>query len=124
MASQVKGLRGKEFDAEVRTMKYDVFVSASQQAYEQDGLLGTPTFAVNGDVVPDRMRPATFDAKLLPAAVRMVAAGVAPTRRSRRSPGPVPQTGTSPGSCNAHCRPKSSCCRKSLRPTFPKVVRE
>ncbi|MEV6057913.1 hypothetical protein [Streptomyces sp. NPDC052107] len=30
MASEVMGLHGKEFDAAVRTMKYDVFVSASQ----------------------------------------------------------------------------------------------
>ncbi|MEV1020170.1 thioredoxin domain-containing protein [Streptomyces sp. NPDC050264] len=78
MASRVKGLRGEEFDTAVRTMKYRAFVTASETAYEQDKAPGTPTFAVNGDIVPDHLRGAMFDAELLPAAVRMLAAGVTP----------------------------------------------
>ncbi|MEU6395171.1 thioredoxin domain-containing protein [Streptomyces sp. NPDC046939] len=78
MASRVKVLRGTEFDRAVRTMKYRAFVSASQAAYERDGALGTPTFAVNGDVVPDHLRGAMFEENLLPVAVEMLASGVTP----------------------------------------------
>ncbi|MET9495380.1 thioredoxin domain-containing protein [Streptomyces sp. NPDC006552] len=78
MASRVPGLRGKEFDTAVRTMKYRDFVTASQAAYERDGARGTPTFAVNGDVVPDHLRGAMFERQLLPVAVRMLASGITP----------------------------------------------
>ncbi|MGD6741027.1 DsbA family protein [Streptomyces sp. BH106] len=61
MASQVKGLRGKEFDSAVRTMKYREFVGASQRAYESVGAPGTPTFFVNDTLVPDDLRENMFD---------------------------------------------------------------
>lgn len=61
MASQVKGLRGKEFDTAVRTMKYREFVGASQRAYENVGAPGTPTFFVNDTLVPDDLRENMFD---------------------------------------------------------------
>ncbi|MEV5613465.1 thioredoxin domain-containing protein [Streptomyces sp. NPDC052225] len=77
-ASQVDGLRGKKFDAAVRTMKYGAFVKASQKAFDDGGAAGTPGFAVNGDLVPDQLWGAMFDAELLPVAVRMLAAGVTP----------------------------------------------
>ncbi|MFI7383214.1 DsbA family protein [Streptomyces sp. NPDC049813] len=81
MASRVRGLRGAEFDTAVRTMKYRTFVTASQAAYERDGVRGTPTFAVNGDVVPDHLRGAMFEKELLPVAVRLLASGVTPSPR-------------------------------------------
>ena len=77
-ASRVDGLRGKKFDAAVRTMKYRDFVKASQLAFEVDGVSGTPGFAVNGNLVPDDTWGAMFDAELLPQTVRWLAVGVTP----------------------------------------------
>ncbi|QKW05827.1 thioredoxin domain-containing protein [Streptomyces sp. NA04227] len=48
LASQVKGLRGKEFDAAVRTMKYRDFVRRSQQAFEKSSVRSTPSLVVDG----------------------------------------------------------------------------
>ncbi|MGY0492392.1 DsbA family protein [Streptomyces sp. WG-D5] len=77
-ASRVGGLRGKKFDTAVRTMKYRDFVKASEEMYKADGVPGTPGFSVNGNLVPDDLRGAMFDAELLPTAVRMLAAGTTP----------------------------------------------
>ncbi|MFF9346616.1 DsbA family protein [Streptomyces sp. NPDC014734] len=58
IAEQVEGLRGPEFDAAVRTMKYRSFVVASQKAYERAGGEkepkgpGTPTAVINGKRIP------------------------------------------------------------------------
>jgi len=71
MASKVDGLRGKEFDTAVRTMKYRNFVTASQKAYERDKVDGTPGFAVNGTLVSSSLRGFFFDPKLLPSAVQL-----------------------------------------------------
>ncbi|MGW7608291.1 DsbA family protein [Streptomyces sp. NPDC054766] len=71
MASQVDGLRDKEFDAAVRTVKYRDFVTASEQAYEADEVPGTPSAAVNGRLLDDRLRGGLFDASTLPMVVRM-----------------------------------------------------
>ncbi|MFJ4711260.1 DsbA family protein [Streptomyces sp. NPDC088785] len=77
MASKVKGLRGEQFDTAVRTMKYRAFVKASQRAYERDGAPGTPTFAVNDTVVPDRLRGGMFDEAQLPVVVAVMVNGMA-----------------------------------------------
>ncbi|MFB7913666.1 hypothetical protein [Streptomyces sp. NPDC056061] len=58
IAEQVEGLRGPEFDAAVRTMKYRSFGTASQKAYERAGGEeepegpGTPTAVINGKRIP------------------------------------------------------------------------
>ncbi|MZD07906.1 thioredoxin domain-containing protein [Streptomyces sp. SID5785] len=61
MASQVQGLRSKEFDSAVRTMKYRDFVSASQRAYEAAQAPGTPAFVVNGTMLDGDWREYMFD---------------------------------------------------------------
>ncbi|MEI5102974.1 thioredoxin domain-containing protein [Streptomyces sp. PmtG] len=53
LADQVKGLRSKTFDSDVRKMKYKDFVTASEKTYEAadgDGPRGrgTPTVVING----------------------------------------------------------------------------
>jgi protein-disulfide isomerase len=58
LAGKVKGLRGPEFDAAVRSMKYRGFVTDSQEAYEKAGGArepegpGTPTALINGKRIP------------------------------------------------------------------------
>ncbi|MDQ0688942.1 protein-disulfide isomerase [Streptomyces achromogenes] len=58
LAGQVEGLRGPEFDAAVRSMKYRSFVTSSQKAYEEAGGTqepegpGTPTAVINGKRIP------------------------------------------------------------------------
>ncbi|MGV9255619.1 DsbA family protein [Streptomyces sp. NPDC003697] len=58
LAGKVKGLRGPEFDAAVRSMKYRGFVTDSQKAYEKAGGArepegpGTPTALINGKRIP------------------------------------------------------------------------
>ncbi|WP_445044948.1 DsbA family protein [Streptomyces sp. SAS_272] len=58
LAGKVKGLRGPEFDAAVRSMKYRGFVTDSQKAYEKAGGAkepegpGTPTAEINGKRIP------------------------------------------------------------------------
>ncbi|MEU6662274.1 thioredoxin domain-containing protein [Streptomyces sp. NPDC046821] len=74
MASRVKGLRGDEFDTAVKDMKYGSFVTASEKAYEQDKVSGTPGFAVNGTLLGDDMRGGMFDPKYLPVVVAMASA--------------------------------------------------
>lgn len=71
MASQVDGLRGKEFDAAVKGMKYRAFVTASERAFDADKAPGTPAVAVNGKLLDDRLWNALFDASTLPVAIRM-----------------------------------------------------
>ncbi|WP_448319009.1 DsbA family protein [Streptomyces sp. CO7] len=56
LAGQVEGLRGEAFDSAVRTMKYEDFVTASEEAFEADTSdnqagSGTPTVVVNGTTV-------------------------------------------------------------------------
>ncbi|MDX3800490.1 thioredoxin domain-containing protein [Streptomyces sp. AK04-3B] len=58
LAGKVKDLRGPEFDAAVRSMKYRGFVTDSQKAYEKAGGAkepegpGTPTAEINGKRIP------------------------------------------------------------------------
>ncbi|WP_093911441.1 thioredoxin domain-containing protein [Streptomyces sp. cf386] len=58
LADKVEGLRGPEFDAAVRSMKYRGFVTASQKAYEKAGGAkepegpGTPTAVINDKRIP------------------------------------------------------------------------
>ncbi|OQD57352.1 hypothetical protein BM536_005090 [Streptomyces phaeoluteigriseus] len=58
LAGQVEGLRGSEFDAAVRSMKYRSFVTSSQKAYEKAGGTqepegpGTPTAVINSKRIP------------------------------------------------------------------------
>ncbi|MFJ5292823.1 DsbA family protein [Streptomyces sp. NPDC088348] len=73
MASLVPGLRGADFDSAVRTMEYRGFVTASEKAYEKAKTSGTPGFGVNGRLVPDTVRGAMFDPKLLATAVEYTA---------------------------------------------------
>ncbi|WP_406104669.1 DsbA family protein [Streptomyces sp. NBC_01003] len=70
MASRVKGLRGPEFDAAVKGMKYRSFVTASEKAFEADKASGTPAFAVNGTLLKEDRRNLMFDPKYVPLAVR------------------------------------------------------
>ncbi|WP_328296536.1 DsbA family protein [Streptomyces sp. NBC_00435] len=70
LAGQVEGLRGPEFDAAVKTMKYRDFVNASQKVYEKAGGddprgPGTPTAEINGVRVPEEHNGVLFDGKLL-----------------------------------------------------------
>ncbi|MFH8731876.1 DsbA family protein [Streptomyces sp. NPDC017964] len=69
MASRVKGLRGAEFDAAVKGMKYRSFVTASEKAYEADKAPGTPAFAVNGTLMSEDRWNLMFDPKYVPLAV-------------------------------------------------------
>jgi hypothetical protein len=69
MASRVKGLRGAEFDAAVKGMKYRSFVTASEKAYEADKAPGTPAFAVNGTLMSEEGWNLMFDPKYVPLAV-------------------------------------------------------
>ncbi|MFB7711195.1 DsbA family protein [Streptomyces sp. NPDC056105] len=71
MASRVNGLRGVEFDAAVKGMKYRSFVTASEKAYEADKAPGTPTFAVNGTLLEGDRRNLMFDPRYVPLAVGM-----------------------------------------------------
>lgn len=58
LAGKVTGLRGSEFDAAVKGMKYRSFVTASEKAYERAGGTdepegpGTPTAVINGKRIP------------------------------------------------------------------------
>ncbi|MFI8005508.1 thioredoxin domain-containing protein [Streptomyces sp. NPDC086010] len=67
LADQVKGLRGPEFDAAVKTMKYRTFVTTSQKAYERAGGKedlrgpGTPTAVINGKRIPADYYGILFD---------------------------------------------------------------
>ncbi|MFE5177503.1 DsbA family protein [Streptomyces sp. NPDC056634] len=69
MASRVKGLRGAEFDAAVKGMKYRSFVTASQKAFEVDEAPGTPAFAVNGTLLKEDRWNLMFDPDYVPLAV-------------------------------------------------------
>ncbi|MEW2291979.1 thioredoxin domain-containing protein [Streptomyces sp. NPDC006743] len=69
MASRVKGLRGQEFDAAVKGMKYRGFVTASARAFDASGVTGTPTLKVNGRTVPPSMSGALFDKSSLPMVI-------------------------------------------------------
>ncbi|MFE1290228.1 DsbA family protein [Streptomyces sp. NPDC058751] len=67
LADQVQGLRGPEFDAAVKTMKYRSFVTASEKAYERAGGAkdpqgpGTPTAVINDRRIPDEYNGLLFD---------------------------------------------------------------
>ncbi|WP_345670451.1 DsbA family protein [Streptomyces similanensis] len=73
LAGQVKGLRGKEFDAAVKGMKYRGFVTASERAFDTSGATGTPTMKVNGRIVDDWLAGGLFDAGMLPTVIRTMA---------------------------------------------------
>ncbi|MET8102920.1 thioredoxin domain-containing protein [Streptomyces sp. NPDC005236] len=70
MASEVAGLRDKEFDAAVRGMKYRDFVTASERAYVADKVPGTPSVAVDGRLLDTRLWDGLFDAATLPMVIR------------------------------------------------------
>ncbi|MGW1412284.1 DsbA family protein [Streptomyces sp. NPDC002403] len=55
MASRVEGLRGPGFDAAVRTVQYQGFVAASENAYEDSSVsaIGTPTLELSGVELPE-----------------------------------------------------------------------
>ncbi|MGA5198244.1 DsbA family protein [Streptomyces exfoliatus] len=53
MASQVEGLRGERFDTAVRTMKYQVFVDASEKVFQHSTAVGTPAMEVNDVPLPE-----------------------------------------------------------------------
>ncbi|MFD5899388.1 DsbA family protein [Streptomyces sp. NPDC060366] len=53
MASRVEGLRGAGFDAAVRTMQYEGFVTASEKAYEDSSATATPTLELSGVKLPE-----------------------------------------------------------------------
>lgn len=66
LADRVEGLRGKEFDEAVRTMKYEEFVTASEEAFETAGsadapVEGTPTVVVDGAPFTGDMFGLLFD---------------------------------------------------------------
>ncbi|MFJ6567990.1 DsbA family protein [Streptomyces sp. NPDC091292] len=67
LAGEVKGLRGPEFDAAVKSMKYRSFVTASEKAYEEAGGVqepegpGTPTAVINGRRLPAEYNGLLFD---------------------------------------------------------------
>ncbi|MFI2643249.1 DsbA family protein [Streptomyces sp. NPDC018610] len=73
MASRVKGLRDKDFDAAVKDMKYRGFVIASEQAFDASGATGTPTMKVDGRIVDGWLADGIFDKEMLPTVVRMLA---------------------------------------------------
>ncbi|MFF0561706.1 thioredoxin domain-containing protein [Streptomyces sp. NPDC004266] len=68
LAQQVPGLRDAAFDQAVRTMKYQAFVTASEQAYENTGDdprgPGTPTIIVNSHSIDGGLYGINFDRKL------------------------------------------------------------
>ncbi|MEV7347052.1 thioredoxin domain-containing protein [Streptomyces sp. NPDC093544] len=67
LAGEVEGLRGPEFDAAVKSMKYRSFVTASEKAYERAGGTeepegpGTPTAVINGKRIPQEYNGLLFD---------------------------------------------------------------
>ncbi|WP_406482300.1 DsbA family protein [Streptomyces sp. NBC_01615] len=67
LAGEVEGLRGPEFDAAVKSMKYRSFVTASQEAYERAGGVkdpegpGTPTAVINDKQIPMEYNGLLFD---------------------------------------------------------------
>jgi len=73
LASQVKGLRSKEFDAAVRDMKYRSFVTASEQAFERSGATGTPAMKVDGTFVDGARLNQIFDKSTLPLVIGALA---------------------------------------------------
>ena len=69
LAATVPGLRSKEFDHAVTTMKYRNFVTASQAAYDAaDGPAsfgpGTPTVVINDKRIPEAANGLIFDKPL------------------------------------------------------------
>ncbi|MHB9856948.1 DsbA family protein [Streptomyces sp. YIM S03343] len=78
LAGQVKGLRGPDFDAAVKSMKYRDFVSTSEQAYERAGGSaaphgwGTPTAVINGKRIPVDYSGILYDRKRFDAILRGV----------------------------------------------------
>lgn len=72
-ASQVPGLRGTEFDAAVKDMKHRDFVTASEKAFQESGVSGTPTMEVNGKAVPDHLSGGIFDKDTLPMVIGVTA---------------------------------------------------
>lgn len=88
MAARVDGLRDADFDAAVKGMKYRSFVTASEKAFDDDGVDGTPGFAVDGRLVDATVRNDFFDPGTLPSAVRrgaMRAAAAPPSEDSAES---------------------------------------
>lgn len=67
LAGQVEGLRGPEFNAAVKSMKYRSFVTASEEEYERAGGAkdpkgpGTPTAVINDKRIPAEYNGLLFD---------------------------------------------------------------
>ncbi|MEU3256047.1 thioredoxin domain-containing protein [Streptomyces sp. NPDC006997] len=75
MAAKVRGLRGPEFDAAVKGMKYRAFVTASQKAFDDSQANGTPAMEVNGTLVSDEYFGGIFDKDTLPLVIAFTGAG-------------------------------------------------
>ncbi|MGI5423179.1 DsbA family protein [Streptomyces sp. CA-179760] len=67
LTDRVTGLRGPQFDAAVKSMKYRTFVSKSQKAYERAGGAaepegpGTPTAVINDRRIPSEANAVLLD---------------------------------------------------------------
>ncbi|MFD9326236.1 DsbA family protein [Streptomyces sp. NPDC060065] len=67
LAGEVEGLRGPEFNAAVKSMKYRSFVTASEKGYERAGGAeepegpGTPTAVINDKRIPQEYNGLLFD---------------------------------------------------------------
>ncbi|MFE0805134.1 DsbA family protein [Streptomyces sp. NPDC058812] len=75
LANEVSGLRSDSFDQAVKTMKYENFVKASQEAYDSangDEPLGpgTPTVVINDKQVPEEIFGLLFEEDLFEKLLR------------------------------------------------------
>ncbi|MFF1738894.1 DsbA family protein [Streptomyces mirabilis] len=78
LAGKVAGLRGPEFNAAVKNMKYRSFVTASQKAYERAGGArdpegpGTPTAVINGKQIPMEYNGLLYDSDAFAELLQMI----------------------------------------------------
>ncbi|MFI2762539.1 DsbA family protein [Streptomyces echinatus] len=78
LAGRVPGLRGPDFDAAVKTMKYRSFVTEAEDAYERAGGAqdpkgrGTPTAEINDVPVPVQYNGLLFDKKIFGDMLRTI----------------------------------------------------
>ncbi|MFH9086129.1 DsbA family protein [Streptomyces sp. NPDC017673] len=78
LAGRVPGLRGPDFDAAVKTMRYRTFVTNSEDAYEWAGRPrdpegpGTPTAEINDVRIPVRYNGLLFDGKVFDGLLKKI----------------------------------------------------
>ena len=78
LAGEVEGLRGPEFSAAVKSMKYRSFVTASEKAYERSGGAkepegpGTPTAVINDKRIPMECNGVLFDVDAFAALLQQI----------------------------------------------------